>query len=405
MRRILARRGIGRPSAWRGTAVVLLAVSIALLGVTASAASTTGNKPRISKEFFGRTPDGTPVFRYTLSNARGMEVKILTYGGIIQTLRVPDRHGHRTNVTLGFATLNDYITTGNSPYFGAIIGRYANRIANASFTLDGVTYHLNANNGPNTLHGGTVGFDKHVWDATEVRGRHTVGLRLTRVSPDNEEHFPGTLRVAVTFTLNNRNELRFDYHATVSGKATVINLTNHSYWNLRGEGSGTIYDHRFWLNASHYLPVDMNLIPTGEFAPVAGTPFDFTHPQAIGARIRQGVPQIVIAHGYDHNYVLNRPSPNDTSMLHAASVRDPVSGRQLDIFTDQPGIQFYSGNFLDGTLVGTSGRTYRQSDGFALETQHYPDSPHHQGDPNWPSVVLRPGQVYQTTTIYRFSAH
>ena len=405
MRRILARRGIGRPSAWRGTAVVLLAVSIALLGVTASAASTTGNKPRISKEFFGRTPDGTPVFRYTLSNARGMEVKILTYGGIIQTLRVPDRHGHRTNVTLGFATLNDYISTGNSPYFGAIIGRYANRIANASFTLDGVTYHLNANNGPNTLHGGTVGFDKKVWTVT---GTSTTSdsavLQLHLVSPDGDQGYPGTLTVDVTYTLTNDDEIKIDYHATTD-KPTIVNLTNHAYWNLAGEGSGTIYDHRLWLDANHYLPVDMNLIPTGEFAPVAGTPFDFTHRQAIGARIREGVPQIVIAHGYDHNYVLNRPSPNDTSMLHAASVRDPVSGRQLDIFTDQPGIQFYSGNFLDGTLVGTSGRTYRQSDGFALETQHYPDSPHHQGDPNWPSVVLRPGQVYQTTTIYRFSAH
>jgi aldose 1-epimerase len=404
MRRILARHGIDRPGAWRGTAVVLLAVSIALLGMTASSASTTGHNPKISKEPFGTTPDGTAVFRYTLSNDRGMEVKILTYGGIIQTLKVPDRHGHRANVTLGFATLDDYITTGNSPYFGAIIGRYANRIANASFTLDGVLYKLNANNGPNTLHGGNVGFDKHVWSAAEVHGKHTVGLRLTYVSPDGDEHFPGTLTSTVTFTLNNRNELRFDYHATTD-KPTIINLTNHSYWNLRGEGSGTIYDHRLWLNSKVFTPVDANLIPTGEFAPVAGTPFDFGHRQAIGARIREGVPQIVIGHGYDHNYVLDRPSPSDTSMLHAASVRDPASGRQLDIFTDQPGIQFYSGNFLDGTLVGTSGKVYRQSDGFALETQHYPDSPHHQGDPNWPSVVLRPGGVYQTTTVYRFSAH
>jgi aldose 1-epimerase len=346
-------------------------------------------------------PDGTAVERYTLGNQRGMEVKILTYGGIVQSVEVPDRHGDRVNVTLGLATLDDYVISGNQPGFGAIIGRYANRIAGGEFSLDGRTYRLARNDEPNSLHGGDRGFDKRVWRAAEVRGDQGVGLRLGYVSPDGEEGYPGTLTAAVTFTVTDCDELRLDYHATTApgDHATVLNLTNHSYWNLGGEGSGTIYGHRLWLNAACYTPVDANLIPTGEIAPVAGTPLDFSEQLEIGARIRDSHPQLVVAHGYDHNYALNRPSPDDGSLLLAARVHDPGSGRSLEVATTQPGIQFYAGNHLDGTLVGTGGRVHRQSDGLALETQHYPDSPN---QPGFPAVVLRPGEAYRTTTVYRF---
>jgi aldose 1-epimerase len=385
-----------RRTAVRLGATMLALATVTLLGVTGSTASTGRHHPSISKEFFGRV-DGKDVFRYTLTNTRGMEVKILTYGGIIQIVRVPDRRGHVANVTLGFRTLAEYVDH-NSPYFGAIIGRYGNRIANGTFTLDGVTYHLPINNPPNSLHGGDKGFDKRVWDATEVHHGNTVGLRLHYVSRNGEEGYPGRLDTEVTYTLTNANGIRMDYRATTN-KATIVNLTNHAYWNLQGEASETTtYDHRLLLNADRYTPDDATLIPTGEIAPVAGTPFDFTRPTAIGARIRHSHPQLVIGHGYDHNWVLNRH--NSTSLELAARVRDPDSGRVLSVLTDQPGIQFYAGNFLDGSLVGTSGHLYRQSDGFALETQHFPDSPNH---PNFPSTVLRPGDVYRTTTVYQFS--
>jgi aldose 1-epimerase len=395
MYRTAARGGTTTRLARIGVAVLLAVAAVGLIGVSASDAHGSHGHLDVRKERFGTMPDGTVVYRYVLTNARGMEVKLITYGGAIQSLRVPDRHGRLANVTLGFSTLKGYLNP-NNPYFGCITGRYANRIARGRFTLDGVTYQLAINNPPNHLHGGNVGFDKRVWDAQVVRTRHSVGVRFHRVSPNGEEHYPGTLDTTVTYTLNNRNALRMRYQATTSAP-TIVNLTNHAYWNLHGEGSGDINDHVLLLKASHYTPDDPTLIPTGAIDPVAGTPFDFTRPTRIGARIRDSHPQLLIGRGYDHNWALDR---HGSGLELAARLLDPRSGRVLEVITDQPGIQFYSGNFLDGTLVGTSGRTYRQGDGLALETQHFPDSPNH---PNFPSTVLRPGQRYDTTTVYRFS--
>ena len=395
-RATLSRGPAVRVAAVLGLAAVLASATVALSGAAASSAK---GAPTIVKAPFG-TLGTTTIYSYTLTNSNGMEVKIITYGGIVQSLRVPDRRQRVANVVLGFATLDDYVNHNNpGPYFGAIIGRYANRIAKGTFVLDGVTYHLPLNNGPNSLHGGFTGFDKKVWEATEVPpAADTVGLRLRYTSPDGEEGYPGTLSVEVTYLLTNRNELRIDYHATTD-KATIVNLTNHSYFNLAGEGSGTIYDHLLTLDAKSYTPVDSTLIPTGEIATVAGTPLDFTKPHAIGERIRDSVQQLVFGRGYDHNFVLKQAA--DSSLVPAAHVKERASGRTLDISTTEPGIQFYSGNFLDGTLIGTSGKMYRQSDGFALETQHFPDSPNH---PNFPSTVLRPDQKFSSTTVYRFSA-
>jgi aldose 1-epimerase len=390
----------------------------------------------ITSSPFGTVPATAPadvgkaVTKYTLSNARGMSVSIITYGGIIQSLTVPDRRGHDDNVTLGFGDIGGYTSPAyltSNPYFGAIIGRYGNRIGGAKFTLDGTTYTLDANNNGNTLHGGFVGFDKLVWDATAIQPSNgTVGLKLSLTSPEGPDQpgsgcitskspgctgFPGTVNVTVTFTLDNRNHLRFDYAATTD-KPTVLNLTNHSYWNLAGEGSGTIYDHLLKLNASRFTPVDAGLIPTGVLAPVAGTPFDFTRFHAIGERIRGNDQQLVFGRGYDHNFVLNAPSgtrakaagarnhSGDKGLNLAAQLIDPSSGRELTITTTEPGIQFYSGNFLDGTLYGTSGRQYRQGDGLALETQHFPDSPN---KPNFPSTRIDPQHPYSSSTVYSFS--
>ncbi|SNY74815.1 aldose epimerase family protein [Paractinoplanes atraurantiacus] len=377
----------------RAGAVMLLGAGLGLAGASSSQA---GGKPTISKEAFGSV-GGKAVDRYTLTNG-AFRVRILTYGGILQTVETPDRHGKLTNVTLGFKTLDEYVTSKNPAYFGALIGRYGNRIAKGQFTLDGKTYQLAINNDPNSLHGGNVGFDKRVWSATPVKGGNSVGLRLTYVSPNGEENYPGTLRTTVTYTITRDRGIRMDYQATTD-KATVVNLTNHAYWNLGGEGTGTIDDHKLQLNASRYTPVDATLIPTGQLAPVAGTPMDFRKPTAIGARNRSNFQQIVYGRGYDHNWVLDRHDKSYRKLETAAKVSDAASGRTLTIATTEPGIQFYGGNFLDGTLYGTSGRSYRQGDGLALETQHFPDSPNHA---NFPSTVLRPGQVLKSTTIYQF---
>jgi aldose 1-epimerase len=394
------RRGRRWPVAVATAVAVLVAAIAALAGATGAVAHT--SDLMITKQPFGTT-DGQSVDLYTLTNADGVEVKIMTYGGIIQSLKTPDSSSNSTNIVLGFSTLDQYVAKNSpfpagGPYFGAIIGRYANRIAKGTFTLDGVTYHLPINNPPNSLHGGIDGFDNKIWQATPIEPTaDSVGLKLHYVSPAGEEGYPGTLTVDVTYTLTNSNELRIDYHATTDAP-TIVNLTNHSYWNLAGEGTGPVYDEILTLNASQFTPVDSTLIPTGAIDPVANTPMDFTSPMPIGARIRDNFPQLVIGHGYDHNYVLNRS--DSTSLVQAAHVHDPQSGRNLDVLTTEPGIQFYSGNFLDGSLVGTSGHAYRQSDGFALETQHFPDSPNH---PNFPSTVLRPGQEFKSTTVFKFS--
>jgi len=404
MHTVLSRAGTTRIAALLIPALVLVvsassgAFPLAAQEGTPAAAGTPTGGAGITSEPFG-TVDGETVDLYTLTNAAGMEVKIMTYGGIVQSIRVPDRDGEMANVALGFATLDEYVE--GNPYFGCITGRYANRIAEGKFTLEGQEYQLAINNDLNHLHGGEKGFDKYVWAAEEVVSSADggVGVTLSRVSPDGEENYPGALTVAVTYTLTENNELRIDYEATTDAP-TIVNLTNHSYFNLGGEGTGSMYDHELQLNASTFTPVDETLIPTGELAPVAGTAFDFTMPHAIGERIREGEEQIVIGRGYDHNFVLDRPSPDDTSLIVAAMVTDPESGRTMEVSTTEPGIQFYSGNFLDATIAGPSGVTYRQGDGFALETQHYPDSPN---QPEFPTTELRPGETYSTTTVYAFS--
>jgi len=380
-----------------GTTAAVIAVA---LGVTPAIASghakhRHGHGPSVTSEPWGSTTEGN-VERWTLNNGHGMTVKILTYGGIIQSLYVPDRSGHRANVALGFDNLPDYVA--KSPYFGCITGRYANRIAKGQFSIDGNDYQLTINNDPNSLHGGTVGFDKHIWATTSFKHGSSVGLVMKYTSPDGDQGYPGTLQSQVTYTLTKSDTLKMNYQATTD-KPTIVNLTNHNYWNLAGEGSGDIYGHKLFLNSKAYTPVDSTLIPTGSIDPVAGTPMDFRHATAIGDRIRDGFPQLVIGRGYDHNWVLDRGS-NTSSNFVAAKVTEPTSGRVLTIRTDQPGIQFYSGNFLDSTLVGTSGRMYRQGDAFALETQHFPDSPNHA---NFPNTVLRPGELYNTTSSYQLS--
>jgi aldose 1-epimerase len=353
----------------------------------------------LSSKPFGRLPDGREARLHILQNKSGASVEITDFGGIIVRLFVPDRNGRLEDVVLGFGSVEPYVT--GSPFFGALIGRFGNRIGGCRFSLDGRTYVMAGNNTPGgqpcTLHGGNIGFDKVLWTATPFTEPGAVGLRLTYLSRDGEEGFPGNLDVTVEYRLTNANELSITYAATTD-KATPVNLTNHSYFNLRGEGHGDILDQVATFRASHITPVDVGLIPTGELAPVAGTPFDFATPQRIGSRIDGQDQQLVFGGGYDHNFVVD-PQPG-TKLAFAAEVYDPESGRVLTMLTEEPGFQFYTGNFLDGTIVGKRGRTYGRRSGFCLESQHYPDSPNQSSFPN---TILRPGQRYQTTTVYRFS--
>ena len=342
---------------------------------------------------FGKTKDGRTIGEYRLRNAAGMELKCISFGGILTSIKVPDRQGRFANVALGFDNLGQY--EAEHPYFGAITGRYANRIGGGRFKLDGVNYRLFDNDGGNSLHGGKTGFDKRIWTVSQSES----ALELTYRSPDGEEGYPGNLDVTARYSLSDDNALRIDYAATTDAP-TVVNLTNHSYFNLMGEGEGAIYDHILTLNAGRYTPTDAGQIPTGEVAPVAGTPFDFRQPKTIGSGQRSAHPQIVMAKGYDHNFVLDRDGLSERELGLAARVYEPRSGRVMEVWTTEPGLQFYAGNFLDATLVGSSGRLYRQSDGFALETQHFPDSPN---KPDFPSTTLRPGGRFESSTVYRFS--
>jgi aldose 1-epimerase len=347
-------------------------------------------------EPFGTTADGKAVEVYTLKNANGVEARVTNYGGIILSLKVPDRTGQMADVVLGFDSLSSYEK--DSPYFGALIGRYGNRIAKGHFTLDGKEYTLALNNGQNSLHGGLKGFDKVVWTAEPFDSTGRRGLVFTYTSANGEEGYPGTLQARVTYTLTDDNELIFDYHATTD-QATPVNLTQHSYFNLKGAGNGDILDHVVTINADRFTPVDSTLIPTGELRSVEGTPFDFRTPTAIGARIEQQDQQLLFGHGYDHNYVLNKPD-SASGPTFAARVVEPASGRVMEVSTTEPGLQFYSGNFLDGSLTGKGGHVYGHRSGFAMETQHFPDSPNQAA---FPTTILRPGEEYNSRTIYKFS--
>jgi aldose 1-epimerase len=349
-------------------------------------------KPAVSRAPFGRTPDGTAVESFTLRNAHGIEVRAITYGAVIVSLRVPDRAGRFDDIVLGHDDLAGYLR--QPSYFGAVVGRYGNRIAKGRFTLDGKTYTLATNNGPNHLHGGVKGFDKVVLKGESASTSDGASVTLRYTSPDGEEGYPGTLSARVTYTLTDRDELRFEYAATTD-KPTVVNLTQHSYFNLTG-GKTDILGHQLTLDADRFTPVDATLIPLGPLAPVEGTPFDFRKPTAIGARIGQDDEQLRRGGGYDHNFVVNRTGEG---LVHAARLVDPVSGRTLDVQTTEPGVQFYSGNFLDGTVTGKGGVVYKKRWALCLETQHFPDSPN---QPTFPSAVLRPGQEYRSKTVLTF---
>ncbi len=452
MRQVL--RGRLNSSAVRlGTAAAVAVAVAGTLGVTAASASPQGgggcSSPTVSKQFFGKTVEpytgkNEAVFRYTLTNCHGMQVRILTYGAITQSITVPSRHGREADVILGFKTLQDYVkfasppvTANGGPYFGEIVGRYANRIAKGTFKLNGQTYTLPINNGVNSLHGGLVGFGNHIWAAHAVHGNGSAGVSLTLVSPNGDSSgavgspgcpngctgYPAKLTVNVTFTLNNKGQLGLHYNAHNDSKnlATVLNLTNHNYFNLAGEASpaGSAYGQFVQINANRYSPTDTTQIPLplANGVPVAGTPFDFRAPHTIGSRIddvsapdnvpskfssqTNGESQLLIAQGYDHNWILNPGHSGPGGLNLAARAFDPSSGRALTVWTDQPGVQFYSGNFLTGTLVGISGHTYRQGAGYTFETQHFPDSPN---EPSFPSTTLGPGKTFASTTIFAFSS-
>jgi aldose 1-epimerase len=358
-----------------------------------SGAGASGKGPAVTRAPFGRTPAGEAVESFTLTNAHGIELRAISYGGIIVSLRVPDRDGRLDDVVLGHDTLDGYLA--RPSFFGALVGRYGNRIAGGRFTLDRHTYPLATNNGPNHLHGGVRGFDKRVWKAEPFARPGTAGLVLTRTSPDGEEGYPGNLAVRVTYTLTDRDEVGFEYFATTD-KPTVVNLTQHSYFNLAGDGKRDVLEHELMIDADRFTPVDKTLIPTGVLAAVAGTPFDFRKPAAIGARIAADDEQLRNGGGYDHNYVLNR---RGQGLTPAMRVFEPTTGRTMDIATTEPGVQFYSGNFLDGSITGKAGHVYAKRYGFCLETQHFPDSPNH---PGFPSTVLRPGREYRSRTVLTF---
>jgi len=349
----------------------------------------------IKKADFGKTPDGQAVDIWTLRNAKGAQVCILSYGGIVQSIEMPDRNGKYADVVLGYDNLAGYLDP-KTPYFGALIGRYGNRIGGAKFTLEGQTYTLATNNGPNCLHGGLKGFDKVIWDVQPSLEGTQPALVLTYVSKDGEEGFPGNLSVKAVYKLTEDNALRIEFTATTD-KPTVINLTHHSYFNLAGQGNGDILGHVAYINAYNTTPVDATLIPTGEIKPVNGTPFDFRTPTPIGARINDPDPVLQFGPGYDHNWVINKPVG---AFGIAARVTDPVSGRTLEVASDEPGIQFYTGNFLDGTITGKEGKVYARRSAFCLEPQHFPDSPN---KPAFPSVELKPGQTFHSVIQYKFS--
>lgn len=376
-----------------GAAAAACAVIVLLAASSWAQTAAAGKGARVDKTSFGTTKDGQAVDLYTLTNAGGIVAKVITYGALLTELHVPDRAGTKADIVLGFPSLDKY--EADHPYFGATIGRVANRIAFAKFRLNGQDYPLAANNGPHHLHGGIRGFDKRVWKAQAVPAANGAAVRLTYTSADMEEGYPGVLTATVVYTLTNANELRLEYTATTD-KPTIVNLTNHSYFNLAGEGQGTILDHELTIMADRFTPVDNTLIPTGEIASVRGTVMDFNRATPIGARIAE-VPGAAPG-GYDHNYVL---SHGGGVLAMSASVRDPKSGRVMDVLTTEPGVQLYTGNFLDGSLTGKAGAAYQRHAGFCLETQHFPDS---INQPAFPPVVLQPGRTFKSTTVYRFSA-
>ncbi|MEW6235472.1 MAG: aldose epimerase family protein [Candidatus Omnitrophota bacterium] len=382
---------------WKKSALFAIAAML-LLAISVQASESSGKQEKITlnKAPFGKTADGKSVDLYTFENANGVKTSVMTYGGIITSLLVPDKDGQFEDITLGFNSLEGYLK--GHPYFGALIGRFGNRIAKGKFTLGGKEFSLFVNNDVNALHGGQFGFDKKVWNAKKVNVDEGPGLELTYVSQDGEEGYPGTLKCKVVYSLNNLNELKIDYFAETN-KPTPLNLTNHAYFNLTGHKEmESILDHELMLNAKFYTPVDDTLIPTGEIAFVKGTPFDFAEPMQIGARIAADDDQIKKGGGYDHNFVLDKTEADALNL--GGRVFEPKSGRLLEFFTTQPGVQFYTGNFLDGSNIGKGGQVYKHRFGFCLETQHFPDSPNHA---HFPSAILKPGESYRETTIYKFS--
>jgi aldose 1-epimerase len=361
---------------------------------TSSTSKEGKHEMKIEQSAFGKTPEGEDASLFTLQNAAGMKAVLTNYGATVISLHTPDRNGNFEDVVLGFPTLDGYVK--EHPFFGGIVGRYGNRIAKGRFTLDGVEYKLATNNGENHLHGGVKGFHKMVWSAEPVKHDSAVGVKLSYLSKDGEEGYPGNLSCTVTYWLTSNNELKIEYQATTD-KATPVNLTHHGYFNLAGQVKENILNHQMEIFADRFTPVDKSLIPTGELRAVAGTPMDFTQPHAIGERINNEDEQLQFGLGYDHNWVLNSGSG---ALALAARVYEPSSGRVMEVWTTEPGLQFYSGNFLDGTLTGKEGRAYQHRYGFCLETQHFPDSPN---KPDFPSTILRPGETYSTETIYRFS--